>query len=368
MMIGLRSVGAGQGGVEAHVDNLARELDALGLAVEIVTRSPYQNEHEVRGVATRIVPVWSPRTTSLEAIVHSILATLRAGWRRPRILHIHAIGPALVAPLARLLGLNVVVTHHGEDYEREKWGVLGKRMLRFGEWCGAKFSARRIIVSRSLAERLTLHFGVPFVWIPNGVKMAQPVFSVGVLKRFGLSPGGYILNVGRIVPEKRQLDLIDALDRIERPEIKLVLVGAADHESDYSRTVVARAAADPRVVLAGFQTGLSLAEFFSHAGVFALPSSHEGLPIALLEAMAYGNPIVASAIEANRNVGLPESSYVPCGEIASLADALNRALDHSAKEARIDWSGLMKDYQWPDIASRTLALYRDVAPEVGRAS
>lgn len=368
MMIGLRSVGAGQGGVEAHVDNLTRELDALGLRIEVVTRSPYQNEHLTRGNATSVVPVWSPRTTALEAVVHSALATLRAAWRRPSILHIHAIGPSLVAPLARLLGLDVVVTHHGEDYAREKWGLVGKKMLRLGEWCGARFAHARIVVSSSLAVRLSQVFNVPFVYLPNGVAVRGPVAGTAALVKFGVEPGKYILNVSRIVPEKRQLDLIDALNLLGRDDVKLLLVGAADHESDYSRAVIARASADPRVVLAGFQTGQSLAELFSHAGAFALPSSHEGLPIALLEAMAYGNPVVASAIEANHNVALPAHCYVPCANVPALSVALLRALDEGADGKRVDWSSLMAEYSWPDVAERTAAVYRKVNAAIGTGS
>ncbi|QNG49028.1 glycosyltransferase family 4 protein [Sphingobium yanoikuyae] len=364
-MIGLRSIGSGQGGVEAHVDHLTRELDALGLRVEVVTRSPYQSERMTRGHATSVVPVWSPRATALEALVHSALATLRAAWRRPVILHIHAIGPSLMAPFARLLGLKVVVTHHGEDYAREKWGRTGKRMLRLGEWCGARFAHARIVVSSSLAERLSQSFKVPFFYLPNGVSVRGPVAGTGTLKAFGLEPGKYILNVSRIVPEKRQLDLIDALGQLGRDDMKLLLVGSADHESDYSRTVNARANAHPQVVLAGFQTGQPLAELFSHAGAFALPSSHEGLPIALLEAMAYGNPVVASAIEANRNVALPAHCYVPCADVPALSAALARALNEGAGGKRIDWSNLIAQYSWPDIAERTAAIYHEVDSSVG---
>lgn len=368
IMLGLRSVGAGQGGVETHVDNLARELDDLGVTMEIVTRSPYQNEPEMRGMGTRIKPIWSPRTVSLEAIVHSTVAIVYAALRRPRLVHIHAIGPSIVAPLARLLGLRVVMTHHGEDFRREKWGRIGKLVLRIGEAVGARFSNGRIVISPSLREPLSRKYDREFRYIPNGVSITGPVSTTQALEKFGLERGRYILCVGRLVPEKRQLDLADALPFLDDTGVKLVLAGTADHASAYSRAVVDRATHDPRIVLAGFQTGQSLAELFSHAGTFALPSSHEGLPIALLEAMAYGNPVVASDIEANRNVGLPGPSYFPCSDITALGKALNVSLREGQGGARKDWGEILADFRWPDVAAQTLAVYRNVSPGLGMSA
>jgi len=376
MMIGLRSVGAGQGGVENHVDRLAGELDRMGFRVEIVTRSPYQPGQHERGRGITIRSLWAPRVVWAEALVHSLLAVAYAAWRRPAIVHIHAIGPSIVAPLARLAGLVVVMTHHGEDYRREKWGAAARTVLRLGEAAGARFSQGRIVVSPSLRASLDDRFHRPFSYIPNGVCVAGPVPGCEALRPLGLVPGRYILSVGRLVPEKRQLDLIEALAQITDPAIRLVLVGGADHDSPYCRQVRARAAADPRVVLAGLQSGRPLAELYSHAGVFALPSSHEGLSIALLEAMAYGNRVVASSIAANRNLGLPEACYVPCGDVPALARALHAALEadrqdrlaNGGQTPRQDWGGIVDAFRWDEVAARTAGLYRAVSREGGGPS
>ncbi|HIQ17116.1 MAG TPA: glycosyltransferase [Novosphingobium capsulatum] len=376
MMIGLRSVGAGQGGVENHVDRLAGELDRMGFRVEIVTRSLYQPGQHERGRGITIRSLWAPRVVWAEALVHSLLAVAYAAWRRPAIVHIHAIGPSIVAPLARLAGLVVVMTHHGEDYRREKWGAAARTVLRLGEAAGARFSQGRIVVSPSLRASLDDRFHRPFSYIPNGVCVAGPVPGCEALRPLGLVPGRYILSVGRLVPEKRQLDLIEALAQITDPAIRLVLVGGADHDSPYCRQVRARAAADPRVVLAGLQSGRPLAELYSHAGVFALPSSHEGLSIALLEAMAYGNRVVASSIAANRNLGLPEACYVPCGDVPALARALHAALEadrqdrlaNGGQTPRQDWGGIVDAFRWDEVAARTAGLYRAVSREGGGPS
>jgi glycosyltransferase involved in cell wall biosynthesis len=371
MMLGLRSVAEGQGGVEAHVDQLARELDSAGLIVEIIVRTPYAGKLKSRrGAGTRVFPVWSPTSRNLEAIIHSVLGVVHAVIARPRILHIHAVGPSLVAPLARLAGLSVVTTHHGEDYNREKWGRFARAMLRLGEWSAARFSKARIVVSSSLAGQLSAKYGVEFYYVPNGVRLSRPVATQDSLGGWGLEAGGYVLNVGRIVPEKRQLDLIDAFAKLDVPGAKLVLVGAADHASDYSREVERRAAATAGVIMPGFLSGPPLAELYSHAGIFVLPSSHEGLPIALLEAMAYGNRVLASDIDANLNIGLPAECYFPLGDTDALSAALLDGLRQGKRRTRSDWSDLLQDYDWPDVARRTMAIYRlatDLPPDPSRA-
>ena len=135
MMIGLRGCPNVQGGVERHVEQLAPFIAESGCRVEVIARKPYVGApSRWRNVA--ITPLWAPRVSGLEAIVHTGFAVFYAAFRRPDIVHIHAIGPSLLARFARLLGLRVVVTHHGFDYDRAKWGPIrevrfeGRRTLR----------------------------------------------------------------------------------------------------------------------------------------------------------------------------------------------------------------------------------------------
>jgi glycosyltransferase involved in cell wall biosynthesis len=362
MMLGLRSFGHGQGGVEAHVEQLAQELDRAGYAVDVIVREPYAGKQTVvSGREIRTVPLWSPKGKSTEAIIHSIIGVFYAAFRRPRILHVHAIGPSLVAPLARMLGLRVVFTHHGEDFRREKWGWFARGMLKLGERFGAVFSNARICVSSSLATDVSARYGVPFQYIPNGVRPGKRVPSTTILDTLRLKSGKYILHVGRIVPEKRQIDLILALKLLGMKDMKLVLVGAADHETDYSKTINEQALGNKNVVAAGFQTGLSLEELYSHARIFALPSSHEGLPIALLEAMSFGCPVVASDIEANLNIGLPLACYHKMGDVEGLAAVIRAVLLDKANQNGVDWSQSLSDYEWSEIATKTIEAYRTAA-------
>ena len=364
MMIGLRTVGGGQGGVETHVDNLAQELDQLGLSVLVAVRSPYAgNTSWSRGKATSFKPIWAPRHLALEAIGHSFLAAAYAIALRPKIVHIHALGPSIVTPLLRLAGLHVVVTHHGEDYNREKWGAFAKTVLKLGELFQARFANQRICVSKSLSNRLRKSLNVSFEYIPNGVPKPNRTLDTNELERFGIKPGKYILNVSRLVPEKRHMDLIAAFQHMAVDDLQLVLVGAADHQSAYAKNVQNAAENTANVISAGFQNGATLQQIYSNAAVFCLPSSHEGLPIALLEAMSFSREVVVSDIPANLDIGLPSANYHELGNVTDIAEKLKLAASRSASENnQTDWSYLLAEYDWKNVAERTCKIYQQANP------
>jgi glycosyltransferase involved in cell wall biosynthesis len=360
MVLGLRGFPGIQGGVESHAERLYPLLAKLGCDVEVLVRSSYWSEdrpHVWQGV--RFCRLWSPKTKGLEALIHSLIGVIYACWNRPDVLHIHAIGPAIVTPIARLFGLRVVVTHHGPDYAREKWGLFARWVLHTGEKFGMRFSNQRIVISRVIGQMIQSTYGCDSVLIPNGVVVQEMPVSTGALERFSVKPGRYILNVSRFVPEKRHLDLMQAFAEARLPGWKLLLVGSLNQPDDYTRAVQAAADKTTDVILTGFQSGLALQELYAHAGIFVLPSSHEGLPIALLEALSYGLPVLASDIPANLEIGLPTEQYFQLGDIAMLARQLRV---YAAKEedplARERWRNWVQErYDWKEIASQTLAVY-----------
>lgn len=369
MVLGLRGFPQVQGGVETHAEHLYAELAQMGCEVEVIVRDSYQpltNPDVWKDI--RFKRLWAPRKKSLEAIVHTFVGVLYAAVRRPDILHIHAIGPALLTPLARLLGLRVVVTNHGPDYDRQKWGKAAKTMLKLGERLGMTWANQRIVISQYIRALVVGKYGCDSVLIPNGVLLPDMPSSTGALQPFGLTPGKYVLLVSRLVPEKRHLDLIAAFANSGLDAWKLALVGASDHPDAYTRSVLETAAATPNVVCTGFQSGLALRELYAHAGLFVLPSTHEGLPIALLEALSYGLPVVASDIPANVEVRAPGIDFYPVGNVDQLAERLrSKAQQVRTPEAAAATQQYVADaYCWSSIARETRQVYAEVAGQARR--
>lgn len=359
IFVGLRGVPEIQGGVETHVAAIAARLAERGWRVEVLGRAPYLSSgrpYSWKGVT--VTPVWAPRSRSFEALAHTAVGLIVAAGRNPDLVHIHAIGPALLTPLARLLGLHVVVTHHGFDYERQKWGRLAKSVLRIGEALGMLFSHANIGVSKGIVDSVRRRFSVGAIFIPNGVENPFPQQDASYLDQIEVAPRRYVLSVGRIVEEKRHLDLIRAFARLGDPGLKLVIAGTADHAGRYQRAVEAAAATTPGVVMAGFQRGEALSQLYRHAGLFVLPSSHEGMPMVLLEALSYGAPCLASDIDANLALDLGPDSYFPLGDVDALVGAIQVKLaapnpaEGAERAARV-----LDSFGWGAIVDRTTDVY-----------
>ena len=361
MMLGLRGFPDVQGGVERHAEQLCPLLVKLGCDVEVLVRSRYvPPERGTRWRGVRYLRIWSPKSAALETIVHSFLAVLVAGWRRPDIVHIHAIGPALMAPLARLLGLHVVVTHHGPDYQREKWGRAPKWVLRLGEMAGMRFAHRRIAVSRTIAKLVRRKYHLACHVIPNGVSLPALPSTASALAKFDLTPGKYLLTVSRLVPEKRHIDLIAAFRAANLSEWKLVLVGGDGGADPYADRLRQLGRSTSGIVMTGVQTGNALRELYAHAAAFVLPSSHEGLPIALIEALGYGLPVIASDIPPHLELGLPDAHYFPLGDVLALTARMQQFVatpwPADARRAAREWLANRDD--WRILAELTLSSYR----------
>jgi glycosyltransferase involved in cell wall biosynthesis len=363
MVLGLRGIDV-QGGIESHVRMLYPLLARLGCEIEVVQRSPYFPEGKRRDYwrGLKLTYLWSPTKPAFETAVHTLIGVLYATFRRPDVLHLHAVGPGLLAPLARLLGLRVVLTHHGADYDRDKWGGLAKFLLRAGERLGVRFAHRPIVVSPMLQRDVERRYGVGAKLIPNGAPKVLPTESHRSLDHFGLEPGRYVLCVARVDPTKRQQDLIEAFSAARLKGWKLVIVGGLRIGDRFCERIRALAALYPDVVLTDYQSGVTLRELYSHAGLFVLPSALEGHPIALLEAATYGVPILASSIPANLALPLPRDRYFPVGDTRRLARMLKDAVSESQEERAFWWelrSQIRSRYSWRRAAHLTRSVYGD---------
>lgn len=361
-MIGLRGVPAMWGGVEHHVEQLGRRLTQRGHRVTVFNRSNYlpHRWRHYQGMRLRTLPTLA--TKHAEAIAHSLLATLDTVVHDFDIVHYHALGPGLCSPLARVLGrARVVQTIHGLDNQRAKWGGRAQRILDAAEWLSPRVPHETIVVSSALQQHFRDRHGTAVSWIPNGVASGVRRPADRIREGFGLEPG-YLLFVGRLVPEKAPDLLLRAYQEVagDRP---LVLAGDSSFTDDYVDRLRRAAADDPRVRLLGYVYGDDLAELYSNAGVFVLPSALEGLPLTLLEAASYGTPIVASDIAPHVEVlspaGPARRTFVS-GSADDLARVLRRVLaDPDAERGAADdlRTDVLARYDWDRAAELTEAVY-----------
>lgn len=360
IVIGTRGFPGVQGGVESHCEHLYPYLIKLGCDITVFTRKSYINPEYNLYKGIKLIPVNCPQNKFLEAIVHTFKSVLKARKLGPDLVHLHAVGPSLFAPLARLLGMKVVVTNHGPDYMRKKWSLPAKAFLKFCERMGVLFANEIVTIAGNIAADIKRKYGRDSTIIPNGVNIPRPADTEESLKKYDINKKKYILSVGRFVPEKGFDDLMDTFNQGTFDGWKLVIVGDADHEDKYSIELKAKAKENPNILLTGFLTGQSLHELYSHAGLFVLASYYEGLPIVLLEAMSYGLSCIASDIQANRNVELDNERFFIPGNIklleAKIQNFINAPWDERMKKQQIAY--VEDKFNWNTIATETLKVYK----------
>ena len=352
------------GGVETHCEKLFPRIVEKGWDISIIRRKSYANDSlsEYKGV--KLFDLTSPRKKAFEAIIHTIKAVWYARYKlHAGVIHIHAVGPALVTPLARILGLKVVFTHHGPDYERKKWGKTAKMILKIGERMGCMFANEVIVISDVINQTVKQKYNRHNAHlIYNGVSEPHFISSTDYLNELGIQSKKYLFAMGRFVPEKNFHHLINAFTALAPNEYKLVLAGDADFEDNYSKELKTLAR-KTGVILTGFVKGEKLQALLTHAKLFALPSSHEGLPISLLEAMIYRLPVIVSDIPANKEIGLSEDAYFQTGNATELTEKLEKLITETPEKIQYD----MEKYRWEVIAEQTAAVYENLY-SLGRAN
>lgn len=353
VVTGTRGIPNIMGGVETHCEELFPRIVSSEYDITIIRRKSYVKDdlHEYKGV--KLIDIETPKKKSFEAIIHTFKAILKAKKLHADIIHIHAIGPALVTPFARLLGMKVVFTHHGPDYDRDKWGKLAKFMLKLGERMGTMFANEVIVISNVINNILiTKYKRKDCHLIYNGVPEPEFCDYPQYFEELGIEAGKYVLGMCRFVPEKNLHHLVEAFSRIDAKGCKLVLAGDTDFEDEYSLNLK-KEAQKHGVILPGFIKGQKLHSLLTHARCFVLPSSHEGLPIALLEAMSYKLPVIVSDIPANLEVNLNPENYFKVGDINELANKIQKNVQESFKRIEYD----MTKYNWNTIAQQVISVY-----------
>ena len=366
-MIGHKFIPSRDGGVEVVVSNLAPHLAELGYDVTCFNRTNKQFKklrkdgglkREYRGVHL----VWTPTVDrrGLAAMTSSVIATVMASFRRFDLIHFHTEGPCVLCWLPRLLGKKVVVTVHGLDHMRQKWGRFASAYILLGERMAVRHANSIIVLSKGVQAYFREKYGRETVLIPNGIDPAEIRPASEITKQFGLSSRDYILFLGRLVPEKGIHYLIEAYQKLNTDK-KLVIVGGTSDTDEYVKRLHEMAGDDPSVIFTGFQQGLVLEELYSNAYLYVLPSDLEGMPLTLLEAMNYGCCCVTSDIGECADVMDGCGITFPRGNTEALRETLQDLCDHPEKVEAHRFESrktVTSKYTWQEITAQTHELYR----------
>ncbi|HYH05071.1 MAG TPA: glycosyltransferase family 4 protein [Bacillota bacterium] len=364
-MIGQKGIPALTGGVERHVDELSTRLVKQGHQVTVFCRSTYSKDRYLDHEGVRLKYITTLNHKSLEAVVYSFLASVTALFQDYDLIHYHALGPASLSFIPKLLQRKTVVTVHGLDWQRDKWGKAAKLYLKFGETVTGKISDQII----SVAEPLCNYFIEKYQrtpdnvgYIPNGVNF-YPAREPDEIRKYGLDKENYLLFLARLVPEKGVHYLIEAY-RQSVTDKKLVIAGGSSHSDDYVSRLRKMADGNSNIIFIGNVQGKVLQELYSNAYLYVLPSDLEGMPISLLEAMSYSRCCLVSDIPENMQV--VKSNY-GFSFIQADPDSLKAKIEFLlenphlvAQTGQRAFEEAKFNYNWDAIVEKTLQLYRSV--------
>ncbi len=358
-MFGHKSIPSREGGVEIVVEELATRMVNQGHQVTCYNRARHhKSEVQYRNYkGIKIRKLWTINCKGLAAMTSSLFAALCTALGKYDVVHIHAEGPAAMCAIPHFFGKKVVVTIHGLDWARSKWGAFASKYIKWGERQAVRYADEIIVLSKNCQEYFIKTYNRETVFIPNGISPAEKKTAHIIKKKWGLDKDSYFLFVGRLVPEKGIKYLIEVWNDIHT-EKKLVVVGDSSDTDSFVKEL--KAIAGENVLFTGSQQGDALAELFSNAYVYVLPSELEGMPLSLLEAMSYGNCCLVSDIPELTEVVNDKGVVFQKSNRSDLKKNVEELLDYPEKVERYKSDTrlyITEKYQWDRIVNQTLELY-----------
>lgn len=306
------------------------------------------------------------------------LADLRALWfllrllrtERPDVVHTHKSKAGLLGRVAAAL-CHVPVrvhTYHGHVLDGY-FGPARRSALLLMERVLARLSTRLITISPALLHELSIKMRIAatdrFAVVPLGLDLA-PFRAADALRgrlraELGAAEGTRLVGlVGRMVPIKDHLSFLRGLALLGDPRVHGVLVGSGEMEAAV-RAEIARLGLHARVHLLGWRRDLPA--IYADLDLLALTSRNEGTPVAVIEALCAGVPVVATAVGGVPDVlrGGRRGRLVPPGDPAALAAALSETLADPQALPRARDAALrdevMADYGIERLCAELGALY-----------
>ncbi len=364
-MIGHKRIPSREGGVEVVVQELSTRLVKNGHRVDAYNRKgknvqdsnadkDKKNLKEYKGV--RIITIPTINKKGIDALIYSFFASMRALFGKYDVLHYHAEGSCAMLWIPHLFKKRIVVTIHGLDWQRSKWGGFATKYIKFGEKLAAKYADEIIVLSKGVQKYFKDTYNRDTNFIPNGVNKPEIREPKIIKEKYGLNKNDYILFLARIVPEKGLHYLIEAYKQINTDK-KLVIAGGASHTNDYLEKIKKMASEDSRIIMTGFVQGEELKELYSNCYLYCLPSDIEGMPISLLEAMSYGCNCLVSDIEENTQVVGKYARTFKKGNIESLKNELENMINYTQENKEKIANYVLNTYNWDKIVKETEKIY-----------
>lgn len=346
------------GGAESYVRQMAPRLQQLGHSIRVITfMSGGILIDELRSAGVQTIELGLHNRMDWKALIR-----LRQIWKtgRPDLVHTHLYHAGIVGRIAaHMMGIRLVVVHqHGAEGTRSYWRTLADRIL-------SPLVSQYVTTCQAVASILRQREGISPTKISviyNGIDCPDPTTTITKnIPDDQLSKPLTIISVGRLVPEKGHITLIEALANMKMnpKQIRLILLGDGELRTELVERSI-QLGIDGLVNILG--TRRDIQQQLSNADIFILPSDWEGISMALLEGMAAGLPVVATAVGGTPEVVVENATgiLIPPRDPMALAQALSKLINDPGLRMRMGTAGRIRAYHKFNIRNtvqQTQALY-----------
>lgn len=365
-IIGTRGIPANYGGFETFAENLSVRLTDAGHAVTVYgrTNNIKYTDGQYKGVNIKLLPTIG--TKHLDTVVHTLISVLHSLTQDYEVVLICNAANAAFSWIPRIRGAVVVINVDGIERRRKKWGPVARAYYRLSEWL-ATFLPNAIVTDADTIKQYYLEkFNKDSAMIAYGADVRRERDHLGRLAAYGLEAEKYVLYVSRLEPENNAQMVVDAFGKIDT-DMQLAIVGDAPHATRYIEKL--KSTTDKRIKFLGFVFGPDYPILQQNAYVYIQATEVGGTHPALLEAMGFGNCVLALDTPENREVGGDATLFFD--SVEDLADKLGSVL---ADESAVKTLGnqamqrIEQCYGWDTIVGEYETLFESLLGKQKRAT
>ncbi len=363
-IMGTRGIPANYGGFETFAEELSWRLVERGHDVTVYGRSHHATHDGDTYRGVRLVVLPTIKHKYFDTVAHTALSAVHSLRERYDAILVCNGANAPFAWLPRVVGSKVTINVDGIERQRKKWNAVGRAYYRACERLSTIVPNVMITDAEVIQQYYRESYGKDSVMIPYGTPVGREPMP-DVVRSLGLEPDRYVLYVSRLEPENNAHKVIEAFEGV-RSDLQLAIVGGAPYATDYIEQL--KSTRDPRIKFLGFVYGDGYKALQQSAFAYVQATEVGGTHPALIEAMGYGNCVLA--------YGTPENTEVlgGAGFLYDSVDQLRAQLQElacnpdmrvPAQESAMHRAGR---YSWESVADQYEALFHElIAPESERA-
>lgn len=375
---GIRGIPACYGGFETFAEELSVRLISRGHEVVVYGRKHVIDYEKAFYRGIKIKKIYAPKHKYFETPLHTLFCFLDLVFHPVDVVLVCNAANSPLLWILRLRQLPVVVNVDGIERLRAKWNVLGRIWYRLGEWCSVHFAStiiadaeviRRYYLQEYHRESVVIGYGYTAGYEDEKVLLklnGSPLnfhleFQQQLFEELGVQPEHYILYVSRLEPENNAHVVIEAYNQlpVSLKSMPLLIVGDAPYASYYIASL--RELAGQGVIFAGYRFGESYKVLQLGAYVYIQATEVGGTHPALVEAMGFGNCVIANETPENIEVVADAGLFYKRNDPAHLSAQLRRVLqapDVVTRYRKLAFQRIIQQYDWEKVTTAYENIFR----------